>query len=88
MIEDFCFHDLRHTFASHFAMKVGNIYALAVILGHANPKMTLDRYAKLSPVYIRGQRAVMDRKPYEAESYRHLMDTKRVLRDRTDSLSA
>jgi integrase len=79
-IEDFCFHDLRHTFESHFAMKDGNIYALAVILGHANPKMTLDRYANLSPEYIRSQRAVMDRKPYEAESNGHRMDTRRVLR--------
>jgi hypothetical protein len=35
------FHDLRHSFASHFAMKGGNIYALAKILGHSSPKMTL-----------------------------------------------
>jgi integrase len=69
-IEDFRFHDLRHTFASHFAMKGGNIYALAKILGHANPKMTLDRYAHLSQEYIAEQHAVMDR-----ASYRHQMDT-------------
>jgi integrase len=60
-IDDFRFHDLRHTFASHFAMKGGNIYALAKILGHASPKMTLDRYAHLSPEFIQEQRAVMDR---------------------------
>jgi integrase len=42
-IDDFRFHDLRHTFASHFAMKGGNIYALAKILGHSNPKITLER---------------------------------------------
>ena len=43
-IDGFRFHDLRHTFASRFAMKGGNLYALAQILGHSNPKMTLDRY--------------------------------------------
>src|SRR5579864_3080451 len=57
---DVHFHDLRHTFASHFAMKGGNLYALATILGHANPKMTLDVYAKLSPEFINEQRRVMD----------------------------
>jgi integrase len=59
-IEDFRFHDLRHSFASHFAMKGGNIYALAKILGHSNPKMTLDRYAHVSAEYINEQRRVMD----------------------------
>jgi len=49
--------------------------------------MTPDRYAKLSPKYIRLTRAVMDWKPYEAESNGHLMDTKRFVRERTDSLS-
>jgi hypothetical protein len=38
-----------------------NIYALAKILGHANPKMMVDRYAHLSPEFIAEQRAVMDR---------------------------
>jgi integrase len=60
-IEDFHFHDLRHTFASHFAMKGGNLYALAMILGHSNPKITIDRYAHLSPEFVQAQRAVMDR---------------------------
>lgn len=86
-IEDFRFHDLRHTFASHFAMKGGNLYALATIMGHSNPVMTLKRYTHLSPEYMRAQRAVMDQKPYEAESNGHRMDTKRVSRERTDSLS-
>jgi integrase len=67
-IEDFTFHQLRHTFASHWAMKGGNLYALAVILGHSNPAITLERYAKLSPEFIRDQRATMDRKPYVAQA--------------------
>lgn len=46
-LPDFRFHDLRHTFASHFAMKTGDMLALQRILGHASPQMT-QRYAHLS----------------------------------------
>ena len=52
---------MRHTFASHFAMKGGNLYALMMILGHSGPKITTDRYAHLSPEFIDEQRRVMDR---------------------------
>jgi integrase len=45
-IQDFRFHDLRHTFASWYMMNGGDLYELAKILGHANIKMT-ERYAKL-----------------------------------------
>lgn len=45
-ISDFTFHDLRHTFASHFIMKTGDLPTLQKILGHANIQMTL-RYAHL-----------------------------------------
>jgi len=62
-ISDFRFHDLRHTFASNFAMSGGNVHALAKILGHANPVMTLGRYAHLSAEYVQEQRSFMDRKP-------------------------
>jgi integrase len=44
------FHDLRHTFASHFVMRGGKIEALQQILGHKDIKTTL-RYAHLSPEY-------------------------------------
>jgi integrase len=50
-IEDFRFHDLRHTFASWYMMNGGDLYELAKILGHANIKMT-DRYAKLAKTHI------------------------------------
>lgn len=33
-IEDFRFHDIRHTFASHFLMNGGDLYTLKEILGH------------------------------------------------------
>jgi len=50
-IEDFRFHDLRHTFASWYMMKGGDLYELAKILGHSNIKMT-ERYAKLAKTHI------------------------------------
>jgi integrase len=50
-IEDFRFHDLRHTFASWYMMNGGDLYELAKILGHANIKMT-ERYAKLARKHL------------------------------------
>jgi integrase len=50
-IQDFRFHDLRHTFASWYMMNGGDLYELAKILGHSNIKMT-ERYAKLAKQHI------------------------------------
>ena len=44
-------HILRHTFASHFMMKGGNILALQKILGHHSLAMTI-RYAHLAPDHL------------------------------------
>ena len=44
------FHDLRHSFASHYMMRGGKIEALQEILGHEDIKTT-QRYAHLSPEY-------------------------------------
>lgn len=44
-------HVLRHTFASHFMMRGGNILALQKILGHSSLTMTM-RYAHLSPEHL------------------------------------
>jgi len=51
-LDDFRFHDLRHTYASHFMMRGGNVAELRDILGHADIKMTM-RYAHLSPAHLR-----------------------------------
>ena len=45
-ILDFTFHDLRHTFASWYVQKGGDLYRLQILLGHKTPAMT-QRYAHL-----------------------------------------
>ncbi len=45
------FHDLRHTYASHFMMNGGNIFHLKEILGHSDIKTT-QRYAHLSKSFL------------------------------------
>ena len=53
------FHDLRHTFASHWMMNGGDLYVLKDILGHKSVSMT-QRYAHLSPEYKRAAVNRMD----------------------------
>ena len=47
------FHDLRHTFASHWMMAGGDLFKLQKILGHKSTELTL-RYAHLSPAAFMG----------------------------------
>ncbi len=54
-IEGFRFHDLRHTYASHLAMKGVHMRALQELLGHKTIQMT-QRYSHLSPEHL--QKAV------------------------------
>jgi len=54
-IEDFHFHDLRHTFGSYLVMQGVNLKTVQQIMGHKDIRMTM-RYAHLSPEYV--QKAV------------------------------
>lgn len=42
-------HDLRHSFASHWMMDSGCIFKLSRILGHSSVKITEQRYVHLAP---------------------------------------
>ncbi len=50
-IEDFRFHDLRHTFASHLVMNGCDIRTVQRLMGHKNIKMTM-RYSHLSRSHL------------------------------------
>lgn len=47
-------HDLRHTFASHWMMDGGCIFKLSKILGHSSVKITEKVYAHLAPTAFEG----------------------------------
>lgn len=83
-ISDFRFHDLRHTFASHFIMRTGDLPALQKLLGHSSPEMT-QRYAHLAKEHLAAEINVFDAAmPIGALNFGqdgHFLDTKPVSAD-------
>lgn len=60
-LEDFRFHDLRHSAASYLAMNGATLIEIADILGHKTLSM-VKRYAHLSEAYTAGVVASMNEK--------------------------
>ena len=50
-IEEFRFHDLRHTTASYLAMNGASLLAISKVLGHKTTQMT-ERYSHLATSHI------------------------------------
>ena len=60
-IEDFHWHDLRHTFASRLVMAGVDLYTVCKLLGHHDIKMTM-RYAHLAPGYMKAAVNLLNKK--------------------------
>ena len=58
-IENFRFHDLRHTCASWMVMRGRSLKEVAELLGHTSVAMT-QKYAHLSPEHLRQAVSVLD----------------------------
>jgi integrase len=58
--DNFVFHDLRHTFASLFLMRGGDISTLARILGHSTTRMT-ERYGHIADSHMKAQMEKFDK---------------------------
>ena len=61
-IEDFRFHDLRHTFASRLVQGGVPLYDVMHLTGHKSLEM-VQRYAHLAPEFQEAAIAVLDRRP-------------------------
>jgi integrase len=59
-IEDFHFHDLRHTFGSQLVMQGVDIRTVQQVLGHKEIRMTM-RYSHLSPEYVQTAMEKLDK---------------------------
>jgi integrase len=74
-VDEFRFHDLRHTFASHLAMRGVPLETIGTLLGHKDPKMT-KRYAHLSPASLKAAVTTLQDLG-QGTKWEHLAETKK-----------
>jgi len=79
-IDNFRFHDLRHTYASHLVMSGVDLVTVKELLGHKTMKMTL-RYAHLSASHK--MKAVQSLKFFDG----HFLDTSREVKEAENIIS-
>jgi integrase len=77
-IDNFRFHDLRHTFASHLVMQGAGLAAVQKLLGHADIKMTM-RYSHLSQGHLQEAVALLDNLPGAKEKLNFPSDKQKVI---------
>lgn len=71
-------HTLRHTFASHLAMRGVPLISIQQMLGHSTIEMTM-RYAHLAPAVNRQAVELLDQPASRPEKFGHQMGTKGAL---------
>ena len=65
-IDNFRFHDLRHSFASRLAQSGVDLYLIQKLLGHRDPRM-VQRYSHHSVESLRNGIEVLERVKFESE---------------------
>lgn len=68
-IEGLKFHDLRHTFASRYVAKGGNIAILSKILGHSSITITYQRYVHTADDVMLREVQALTEKPAQPVSH-------------------